>query len=82
MDKINNREERKCYIKEIVQNDWSSNMLKMQINGKACERQDLAEKIPNFDLKLPSIQSDLVTQTMKDPYLLMQLLDYYYVKER
>ena len=54
----------------------------MQINGKACERQDLAEKITNFDLTLPSIQSDLVTQTIKDPYLLMQLLDYYYVKEK
>ena len=69
MDKIDNIEERKWYIKEIVQNGWSSNMLKMQINGKVYERQALAEKITNFDLTLPSVQSDLATQTMKDPYL-------------
>ena len=69
MDKINDIEERKWYIKEIVQNGWSSNMLKMQINGKVYERQALAEKITNFDLTLPSVQSDLAIQTMKDPYL-------------
>ena len=69
MDKIGNIEERKWYIKEIVKNGWSSNMLKMQINGKAYERQELAEKITNFDLTLPSVQSDLAIQTMKDPYL-------------
>lgn len=69
MDKIVNIEERKWYIKETVQNGWSSNMLKMQINGKVYERQALAEKITNFDLTLPSVQSDLAIQTMKDPYL-------------
>lgn len=69
MDKIVDIEERKWYIKEIVQNGWSSNMLKMQINGKVYERQALAEKITNFDLTLPSVQSDLATQTIKDPYL-------------
>lgn len=69
MDKINDIEERKWYIKEIVQNGWSSNMLKMQIDGKVYERQALAEKITNFDLTLPSVQSDLAIQTMKDPYL-------------
>ena len=69
MDKVDDIEERKWYIKEIVQNGWSSNMLKMQINGKVYERQALAEKITNFDLTLPSVQSDLAIQTMKDPYL-------------
>lgn len=69
MDKIDDIEERKWYIKEIVQNGWSSNMLKMQIDGKVYERQALAEKITNFDLTLPSVQSDLAIQTMKDPYL-------------
>ncbi len=44
-------------------------MLKMQIDGKVYERQALAEKITNFDLTLPSVQSDLATQTMKDPYI-------------
>lgn len=39
MDKIDNIEERKWYIKETVRNGWSSNMLKMQINGKVKELQ-------------------------------------------
>ena len=69
MDKVVDIEERKWYIKEIIQNGWSSNMLKMQINGKVYERQALAEKITNFNLTLPSAQSDLAIQTMKDPYL-------------
>ena len=69
MDKIDDIEERKWYIKEIVQNGWSSNMLKMQIDCKVYERQALAEKITNFNLTLPNVQSDLATQTMKDPYL-------------
>lgn len=69
MDKINDIEKRKWYINEIVKNGWSSNMLKMQIDGKVYERQALAEKITNFELTLPSVQSDLAIQTMKDPYL-------------
>lgn len=48
MDKINDIEERKWYIKEIVQKGWSSNMLKMQIDGKVYERQALAEKTTNL----------------------------------
>lgn len=47
MDKIANIEKRKRYIKETVQNGWSSNMLKLQIRGKVYERQALAEKITN-----------------------------------
>ena len=44
-------------------------MLKMQIEGNIYKRQALAEKVTNFDLTLPSMQSDLAIQTMKDPYL-------------
>lgn len=69
MDKIDNIEERKWYIKETVQNGWSSNMLKMQIDGKVYERQELAKKVTNFSRTLPDVQSDLAAQTMKDPYL-------------
>ena len=69
MDKIDDIEERKWYIKETVQNGWSSNILKMQIDSNVYERQALAEKITNFKLALPSVQSDLAIQTMKDPYL-------------
>ena len=55
MDKINDIEERKWYINEIVKNGWSSNMLKMQINGKVYERQALAEKIYNHNCQKQKI---------------------------
>ncbi len=38
MDKISNIEERKWYIKEVIKNGWSSNMLKMQIDRKVYQR--------------------------------------------
>lgn len=69
LDKIKDIEERKWYIDETIKNGWSRNMLKMQIDGKVYERQELAEKVTNFSKTLPDIQSDLAIQTMKDPYL-------------
>ena len=52
MDKLSNLEERKWYVNEIVKNGWSSNMLKMQIDGKVYERQVLANKVTNFTYTL------------------------------
>lgn len=69
IDKVDDIEERKWYIKEIIQNGWSSNMLKVQIDSKVYERQVIAEKITNFPKTLSNIQSDMAEQTMKDPYL-------------
>lgn len=51
MDKLSSLEEKKWYINEIVKNGWSSNMLKIQIDGKVYERQVLANKITNFTFK-------------------------------
>ena len=69
MDKIKNIEVRKWYINETVKNGWSSNILKMQIDSKLYQRQEVTEKINNFTNTLPDIQSDLAIQTMKDPYI-------------
>lgn len=69
MDKIKDMEERKWYINETVKNGWSTNILKMQIKNRLYERQELAEKISNFENTLPDIQSDLAIQTLKDPYI-------------
>ena len=41
----------------------------MQIDSKLYERQDIPEKVTNFQNTLPDLQSDLAFQTMKDPYL-------------
>lgn len=40
-----------------------------QIESGLYQRQALAEKISNFELRLPSPQSELAIQTMKDPYI-------------
>lgn len=69
LDKIKNFEVRKWYIQQSIQNGWSRNILNMQIDSKLYERQVISEKITNFQNTLPDIQSDLVLQTMKDPYI-------------
>ena len=69
LDKVNNLEERKWYIKKSAQNGWSRNVLVHQIESNLYQRQVLAEKVSNFENRLPSPQSDLAVQTMKDPYV-------------
>lgn len=69
LDKVKNMEERQWYINETLKNEWSRNMLKMQIDGNVYNRQVIARKITNFQTTLPDTQSDLTIQTMKDPYL-------------
>ena len=44
-------------------------MLVHQIESGLYQRQALAEKISNFENRLPSPQSELAVQTMKDPYI-------------
>lgn len=69
LDKVNNLEERKWYIKKSAQNGWSRNVLVHQIESNLYQRQVLAEKVSNFENSLPSPQSELAIQTMKDPYV-------------
>ena len=69
LDKVNNLEERKWYIKNSAQNGWSRNVLVHQIESSLYQRQVLAEKVSNFENSLPSPQSELAAQTMKDPYV-------------
>lgn len=69
LDKVNNLEERKWYIKKSAQNGWSRNVLVHQIESNLYQRQVLAEKVSNFENRLPSPQSELAVQTMKDPYV-------------
>ena len=55
------------YIKAGVQHGWSRNVLKLQIDGRAHEREGKA--ITNFPAALPPADSDLAAQVFKDPYL-------------
>lgn len=54
------------YINQTIQNNWSRNVLEMQLKSKLMERQGNA--LHNFELTLPKPQSDLARETLKDPY--------------
>ena len=69
LDKISNITERKWYIEKTRENGWSRNVLIHQIESGLYERQATAEKISNFETRLPAPQSELAVQTMKDPYI-------------
>lgn len=53
----------------VAQIPWGHNVLLHQIESGLYERQVFAKKISNFDSRLPSPQSELANQTMKDPYV-------------
>ena len=69
MDKIKDREIRKWYTQKTIENGWSHSVLIHQIESGLYERQAVAEKISNFEARLPEAQSELAVQTMKDPYI-------------
>jgi predicted nuclease of restriction endonuclease-like (RecB) superfamily len=67
MDRIKSAAIRHWYMQSIIDFGWSRNVLVMQIETKAHERQGKA--ISNFAIRLPKHDSDLVQQTLKDPYI-------------
>ena len=69
MDKVKCREKRIWYINKTIQNGWSHSVLVHQIESGLYERQAVAQKISNFENRLPEPQSELALQTMKDPYI-------------
>ena len=69
LDKVKDTSSALWYAKESSKNGWSRNVLVHQIESKLYERQSLASKVSNFEKLLPSAQSELALQTMKDPYV-------------
>ena len=69
MDKIEDEKIRVWYIEKSLENGWSRNVLIHQIESGLYERQAVADKVSNFEKLLPSPQSELAVQTMKDPYI-------------
>jgi predicted nuclease of restriction endonuclease-like (RecB) superfamily len=67
MYSISDENERHFYIQETLQNGWSRNILSMQIETNLFKRQGRA--VTNFLDNLPSPQSDLAQNTLKNPYL-------------
>jgi len=67
MEKVKDLDQRLWYMQQTLANGWSRNILLAMIQSEAHARQGQA--ITNFERLLPSPQSDLVQQTLKDPYI-------------
>lgn len=66
LDAVSDRAEREWYIHQTVDHGWSRNVLVHQIESGLYHRQGKA--ITNFERTLPSPQSELARQLLKDPY--------------
>jgi predicted nuclease of restriction endonuclease-like (RecB) superfamily len=67
IEKLDKIEERIWYANKTLENGWSRNMLALWIDSKLHKREGKA--VTNFQDTLPSPQSDLAQQSLKDPYL-------------
>lgn len=70
MEKVKDSEEREWYLQQTLEQGWSRNILVHQIESKLYARQVRQIKSHNFEQTLPSPQSELVEQALKDPYVL------------
>ncbi|HOW66918.1 MAG TPA: DUF1016 N-terminal domain-containing protein, partial [Verrucomicrobiota bacterium] len=67
IQKVKHLPTRLWYARKAFEHGWSRDVLSLQIQSRAHERQGKA--ITNFERTLPPPQSDLATQLLKDPYL-------------
>jgi len=67
MTKVKDADIRRWYMEQTLANGWSRNVLTLMIESEAHRRTGKA--VSNFELQLPAPQSDLVQQTLKDPYI-------------
>ncbi|NTW32917.1 MAG: DUF1016 domain-containing protein [Bacteroidetes bacterium] len=67
LDKVKNYQQRLFYMQNCVENSWSRNILASQIENELIKRQGKA--ISNFKDILPALDSDLVRETFKNPYV-------------
>ena len=66
LDAVNDPVKREWYVRQTIENGWSRNVLVHQIESRLFERQGKA--VTNFAATLPSPQSELAQQVLKDPY--------------
>lgn len=71
MAKVKDPATRHWYMQAALEHGWSRSILVMQIETAAHQRQGRAAS--NFALRLPKPESDLVPQTLKDPYVVIEL---------
>jgi predicted nuclease of restriction endonuclease-like (RecB) superfamily len=67
LNKCTNIDEATYYIQQTITNNWSRDVLAINLKTDLYKR--AGNSINNFNSTLPQIQSDLATQIIKDPYL-------------
>ena len=67
--RVKSKEERLWYIEKTIENGWAKNILAHQIDTNLYMRQVENKKISNFQNRLEVSQSELILETMKDPYV-------------
>ncbi len=67
LQKVKDRPTRLWYALQAFEHGWTRNVLSLQIQSRAHERQGKA--VTNFTRTLPPPQSDLAAQLLKDPYV-------------
>lgn len=68
LTKLKNPEQRLAYAYRAIEHGWSRNVLNIHIEQGLLAREGQA--ITNFSQRLPSPQSDLARESLKDPYRL------------
>lgn len=66
LTKTKDTEEALYYIIKTIQNNWSRNVLQVQIESDLYNRQGKA--LTNFEITLPKTDSDLAKEMLKNPY--------------
>lgn len=67
IEKIKDFDKRLWYMRQAIEHGWSRNVLALHIDQQDYERKGLA--VTNFSATLPSPQSDLAQELLKDPYI-------------
>ena len=66
LDKLDNPSDRLWYVQQAIEGGWSRSTLETWIESKLYKRKGKA--VTNFKQTLPSPQSDMAEQVVKDPY--------------
>ena len=80
IEKIKEKDLRFWYAEKCIENNWSRDILDIQIKSNLIDRQ--GKSVNNFETTLPKPLSDLANQTLKDPYIFSFLSFDQNIKER
>ena len=67
MEKLKDKNIREIYAKATIENGWSRNILDFQISSNYHKR--IGNSVNNFKNSISKENSDLINNTLKDPYI-------------